>query len=185
MPEDLADFASDVEAHARTFLAGAAEIAHGSDPDTALSALVVQLAQISMAGAMLSVVEDVVPAERYEADAGPDPDPDQLREGLARLLDGIDEYAFIFDPLLPGEPNLGRISDDVAEVAVDLAHGLRHYDEGRVAEALWWWQFSYLSSWGQHALTAQRALLSIISHQRLDTDDESAIAAEADALLRD
>ena len=70
-------------------------------------------------------------------------------------------------------------------MALDLAHGLRHYDDGRVAEALWWWQFSYLSSWGQHALQAQRALLSIISHQRLDAEDEDAIAAEADALLRD
>lgn len=185
MPEDLADFASDVESHARTFLKGVGEISTGGSPETAISALVVQLAQISMAGAMLAAVEDVVPAERFEADTGPDPDADPLREGLAELLEGVDEYVFVFDPLLPAEPNLGRISDDVSGVAVDLAHGLRHYDEGRVAEALWWWQFSYLSSWGQHALQAQRALLSIISHQRLDADDEDAIAAEADALLRD
>ena len=158
---------------------------HRRLPETAISALVVQLAQISMAGAMLRRVEDVVPAERFEADTGPDPDADPLREGLAGLLEGIDEYVSVFDPLLPAEPNLGRISDDVADVSVDLAHGLRHYDDGRVAEALWWWQFSYLSSWGQHALQAQRALLSIIGHQRLDADDEDAIAAEADALLRD
>jgi hypothetical protein len=182
---DLADFASDIEAHARTFLGGVTEIAAGGSPETAISALVVQLAQISMAGAMLAAVEDVVPAERYETDAGPDPDFDPLREGLAKLLDGIDEYVTVFDPLLPEEPNLGRISDDVADVASDLAHGLRHYDDGRVDEALWWWQFSYLSSWGQHALQGQRALLSIISHQRLDADEEDAIAAEADALLRD
>ena len=185
MPEDLADFASDVESHARTFLKGVGEIAMGGSPETAISALIVQLAQISMAGAMLAAVEDVVPAERFEADTGPDPDADPLREGLASMLEGIDEYVSVFDPLLPGEPNLGRISDDVADVAVDLAHGLRHFDDGRVAEALWWWQFSYLSSWGQHALQAQRALLSIVSHQRLDADDEDAIAAEADALLRD
>ena len=185
MHEDLADFASDIESHARTFLKGVGEIATGGSPETAISALVVQLAQISMAGAMLAAVEDVVPAERFETDTGPDPDADPLREGLAGLLEGVDEYVFVFDPLLPEEPNLGRISDDVAGVALDLAHGLRHHDDGRVAEALWWWQFSYLSSWGQHALQAQRALLSIISHQRLDAEDEDAIAAEADALLRD
>ncbi|HYN74969.1 MAG TPA: DUF5063 domain-containing protein [Candidatus Limnocylindria bacterium] len=184
MPEDLEDFASDVEAHARTFIAGVSEIASGAAPETTISALVVQLAQISMAGAMLAAVEDVVPGERYEADAGPDPDADPLREGLAVLLEGIDEYASVFDPLLPVEPHLGRISDDVADVAIDLAHGLRHYDEGRIDEALWWWQFSYLSSWGQHALQAQRALLSIVSHQRLDADDEAAMEAEVDALLR-
>lgn len=182
---DLADFASDIEAHARTFLGGVTEIAVGAAPETAISALVVQLAQISMAGAMLAAVEDVVPADRYETDAGPDPDLDPLRESLAKLLDGIDEYVSVFDPLLPDEPHLGRVSDDVAEVAMDLAHGLRHYDDGRVGEALWWWQFSYLSNWGQHALQAQRALLSIIGHQRLDADEADTIAAEADALLRD
>jgi Domain of unknown function (DUF5063) len=184
-PPDLTDFASDIEAHARTYVAGVSEIALGGPPETAISALVVQLAQISMAGAMLAAVEDVVPADRYETDAGPDPDLDPLREGLAGLLEGIDEYVSVFDPLLPEVPNLGRISDDVADVAFDLAHGLRHYDEDRVDEALWWWQFSYLSSWGQHALEAQRALLSVISHQRLDADEQDAIAAEADALLRD
>ncbi len=185
MAADLTDFASDVEAHARTFLAGASEIGLGANSDTAISALIVQLAQISMAGAMLAAVEDVVPTERYEADAGPDPDADPMRERLAALLEGIDEYVTVFDPLLPEEPALGRISDDVAEVCVDLAHGLRHYEEGRVAEALWWWQFSYLSSWGQHALQAQRALLSIVSHQRLDASADDVFAAEADALLRD
>ena len=44
---------------------------------------------------------------------------------------------------------------------------------------------SLSSSWGQQALSAHRALLSIVSHQRLDVDEESVIAAEADALLRE
>jgi hypothetical protein len=101
------------------------------------------------------------------------------------LLDGIDDYAAVFDPLLPTTPTLWRISDDIAGVAGDLAHGLRHYSDGRTGEALWWWQFSYLSNWGQHALSAHRALLSIVSHQRLDVDEEAVTAAEADALLRD
>jgi hypothetical protein len=108
-----------------------------------------------------------------------------LRESLGRLLEGVDEYASVFDPLVPERPVHGRVSDDVADVAVELAHGLRHHDSGRAEEALWWWQFSYLSHWGAQALNAQRALLSIVAHQRLDSDEEAAAAAEVDALLRD
>ncbi|HTY72494.1 MAG TPA: DUF5063 domain-containing protein [Actinomycetes bacterium] len=182
---ELSDFAREIAGHAATFLSGVAEVATGAAPETAISALIVQLAQVSMAGAMLGAVHDVVPVERFETDTGPDPDLDPLRESLAGLLEGIDDYAAVFDPLLSTEPTLGRISDDIADVAGDLSHGLRHYRGGRLDEALWWWQFSYLSSWGQQALSAQRALLSIVSHQRLDVDEESATAAEADALLRD
>ena len=49
-------------------------MAAGDSPETAVSGLIVQLAQISMAGAMLGAVSDVVPADRFEEDAGPDPD---------------------------------------------------------------------------------------------------------------
>ena len=82
-----------------------------------------QLAQISMAGAMLGAVSDVVPPDRFEEDTGPDPDGDPLRESLGRLLEGLDEYASVFDPLVPERPVHGRISDDVADVAIELAHG--------------------------------------------------------------
>jgi Domain of unknown function (DUF5063) len=145
----------------------------------------VQLAQISMAGAMLGAVSDIVPPDRFEEDTGPDPDGDPLRESLGRLLEGLDEYASVFDPLVPERPVHGRVSDDVADVAIELAHGIRHHDTGRFEEALWWWQFSYLSHWGAQALNAQRALLSIVAHQRLDSEDETAAAAAVDALLRD
>ena len=71
---------------------------------------------------------------------------------------------------------------DVAAVASDLAHGMRHFESGRVDEALWWWQFSYLSSWGSPAASALRVVLSILAHLRLDADDELVADAEFDAL---
>jgi hypothetical protein len=61
-----------------------------------------------------------------------------------------------------------RLSDDLADIAADLVHGLQHYRAGRSIEALWWWQFSYLSSWGNHAGAALRALHSVVAHVRLD-----------------
>lgn len=181
----LDEFAHDIAAHIATFITGVEEVAAARVPETAVSELLVQLAQLSMAGAMLGAVRDVVPHDRFEEDTGEDPDADPLRETLASLLEGVDDYASVFDPLVPDRPVRGRISDDIANVAIDVAHGLRHHTAGRLDEALWWWQYSYLANWGAHALNAQRALLSIVSHQRLDADEESAAAAQADALLRD
>jgi hypothetical protein len=63
-----------------------------------------------------------------------------------------------------------------------LDHGLRHYDRGRVIEALWWWQFSYLSDWGERAAMALRVLHSLLAHVRLDADDDLVAEAEFDAL---
>lgn len=180
-----AEFAAEIAAQARGFVDGVGEIAAGGAPDTAIAELLVLLAQVNLAGAMLGAVADVVPQAKFEPDAGLDPDADPLREGLASLLEGLDDYAYVFDPLLPEQPTTGRVSDDVADICLDLAHGLRHYDAGATDEALWWWQFSYLSSWGDHALSAQRALLSVVAHQRLDADEVDAQAAEADALLSD
>lgn len=181
----LEEFARDISAHVRTYLTGVREIASGESPETAISSLIVQLAQVSMAGAMLGAINDVVPTARFEEDPGADVDVDPLRESLANLLEGVDEYVAVFDPLVPDRPVYHRVSDDVVDLVVDLEHGLSHFEAGRLDEALWWWQFSYLSSWGAQALSAQRALLSIVSHQRLDADDETTAAAEVDALLRE
>ena len=54
-----------------------------------------------------------------------------------------------------------------------------------MAEALWWWQFSYVASWGNEASGALRALQSIVSHDRLDTDieGEQDVIEEASAVL--
>ena len=49
----------------------------------------------------------------------------------------------------PGLESL--LSDDLTSIATALAHGLRHYRAGRVSEALWWWQFSYVNNWGNLA----------------------------------
>ena len=79
-----------------------------------------------------------------------------------------------------------RISDDLTSIATDLAHGLRHYRAGNVDEALWWWQFSYVSSWGNLAGAVLRALLSVVAHDRLDADVDRSTprpVAAADEML--
>jgi hypothetical protein len=179
---ELRRLADETAGDSQTYLDAVTEVASGSSPDTAIPVLLLAVSQLLLAGARLGAITDVVPSERFEPDAGPEADVDPLRTGLANLLDGLDEYADIVDPLTSGEVVRGALSDDLADVAADLAHGLRHYRDGRVDEALWWWQFSYLSTWGVRATSALRVLQSMLGHLRLDVDSETVADAEFEAL---
>ena len=179
--DDLGGLADLTAAEASAFLTSLTEVASGTAPDTALPLLTLALSQVIVAGARLGAVQDVVPEERFEPDAVDD-DADPLRTGLANLFTGIDEYVYVIDPITSSERADGSITNDIVDVAVALSHGLKHYASGRRVEALWWWQFSYLSEWGDRAMTALRSLQSILSHLRLDVDDETVGEAEFDAL---
>jgi len=179
---ELRRIGQDTAADAQAFLDALTEVAAGSSPDIAIPVLLLAVSQCLVAGARLGAISDVVPSERFEPDAGPDTDVDPLRAGLANLFDGLDEYADVVDPLTNGEVVRQSLSDDLSDVAADLVHGLRHYRAGWVDEALWWWQFSYLSTWGVRATSALRVLQSMIGHLRLDVEDETAADAEFDAL---
>ncbi len=181
-PDDVAVLAELTAHEASAFLTAVTEVASGNAPDTAIPLLTLALSQVLVAGARLGAIQDVVLEERFEADPGPDDDPDPLRDGLANLLTGIDEYVYVIDPVTSPERADGSITNDLADIALALTHGLKHYAAGRTTEALWWWQFSYLSSWGDRALAAMRALQSILSHLRLDADEERVSEAEFDAL---
>ena len=179
---DLRALAADSAHEARTYLATVTDIASGANPAAALPLGLLALSQVLVMGARLGAIEDIVPEDRFEVDPGPDVELDPLRENLTNLLEGLDDYADIVDPVTEPELTTGSLANDLTVVASALAHGLRHYQEGRVLEALWWWQFSFLSEWSDRALMALRALLSILSHLRLDADEEAVGEAEFDAL---
>jgi hypothetical protein len=179
---ELRRIGEEMASDAGAFLDAVTEVAAGSSPDIAIPVLLLALSQSLAAGARLGAITDIVPSERFEPDAGPDPDVDPVRANLANVFEGLDEYADVVDPLMNGEVVRGSLSDDLADVAADLAHGLRHYRSGRVDEALWWWQFSYLSTWGVRATTALRVLQSMLGHLRLDVDADTAADAEFEAL---
>jgi len=180
--DDLGGMADLTAAEASAFLTSVTEVASGSAPDTALPVLTLALSQVLAAGTRLGAIQDVVLEERFEADPGADDDVDPLRDGLANVLSGIDDYVYVVDPITSGERADGSISSDLAAIALALTHGLKHYGAGRKVEALWWWQFSYLSEWGDRALTSMRALHSILAHLRLDADEDTVGEAEFDAL---
>jgi hypothetical protein len=165
----LDELAAATAGHARDYLDALEVVVGGAAPDTTLPVLLLAVSQVLFTGAQLGALADVEAAgasRRSAPEVVTDADP--LREGLARLLDGLDEYADLVDPLTSPEVVRGLLSDDLADVAAALSHGLRHYEEGEALEALWWWQFSYLSDWGERAAAALRVLHSVFAHLRLD-----------------
>ncbi|WP_406284969.1 DUF5063 domain-containing protein [Embleya sp. NBC_00896] len=169
MSDDLNEFTREIADQIDSFVLAVTEVAKGEEPEQAVSMLLLEVSQLMLAGGRLGAIADVVPDDRFEPDSGPDPDVDALRSALSRLLEPIDVYYEVFDPYVPkSKPVAARLSDDVADVVADLAHGLAHHRAGRSHEALWWWQFSYLSNWGATASAVLRALQSVVSHARLD-----------------
>ena len=187
MSTDLDEFAQQIADQVESFLVALQAIADEEDPGRAVSLLLLEVSQVLLAGARLGVQADFQPAEEFQPDAGPDPDLDELRLKLAKMLDGVDVYSEVFDPYTDPEIETSVISDDLASVAAAVAHGLRHYRAGRIAEALWWWQFSYVANWGSEASAALRALQSIVTHDRLDADfdGEDEQVAAADEMLEE
>ncbi|MBH1934835.1 DUF5063 domain-containing protein [Streptomyces sp. AV19] len=166
---DPDDFAVSVADSIESFIVAVAEVSRGDEPDSAVPFLLLEVSQLLLTGGRLGAHEDFLPDERYEPDVGPEPDVDELRERFAALLDPVDVYSEVFDPYVPrSAPVACRVSDDLADIVTDLRHGMAHYRDGRVSEALWWWQFSYLSNWGPTASAALRALQSLVAHVRLD-----------------
>ncbi|ANH37963.1 hypothetical protein I601_1529 [Nocardioides dokdonensis FR1436] len=180
------EFAQQIADQVASFLLALRAIAREADGGRAISLLLLEISQVLLAGARLGAQQDFTLHSRYQPDVGPEPDLDEMRMRLALMLDNIDTYSFVFDPYVP-EVVESQLSDDLAAIATDLDTGLRHYRLGNVGEALWWWQFSYVSSWGNLAGAALNALLSVVAHDRLDVDldlDADQVAA-ADAMLSD
>jgi hypothetical protein len=179
---DLLGVARAVADECRSYLSTVTEVAAGSTPDATIPLLLLAVSDMLAAGARLGAMQDVVPPERFEPDVGADPDVDPLHVALANVLDGLDEYPEIVDPVLGPEIGDATISGDLVAIGAALAQGLRHYEAGQVLEALWWWQFSYLSVWGERASSVLRVLQVMLGHLRLDVEDDVAAEAEYDAL---
>lgn len=179
---DLIQLARTMAEQSRSFLNTISEVAAGTTPDAVVPLLLLATSDILSAGARLGAMVDVVPASRFEPDIGPDTDVDPLRTALAVILEGIDEYVEVEDPLLGADVTGASLSGDLGAVASALTQGLRHYEAGQVLEALWWWQFSYLSVWGERASCALRVVQVLLAHLRLDVEDDVAAEAEYDAL---
>jgi hypothetical protein len=166
-PQD--EFAVQIADQVESFLIALKAVAAEGNPGTGISMLLLEISQILLAGARLGAQVDFTPTSDYQPDVGPEADLDELRLRLAVLFGDVDTYSFVFDPFDPEQVE-SQLSDDLTQIAADLENGLRHFSLGNTAEALWWWQFSYVSSWGNLAGALLNALLSIVTHDRLDVE---------------
>jgi hypothetical protein len=68
----------------------------------------------------------------------------------------FDRYSEIYNPTItaPAEPVYGSILHDLADIYRDVGSGLRAYENGRRAAAIWEWSFGLHSHWGAHATSA-------------------------------
>jgi hypothetical protein len=184
MSSETEDFAQSMADSFSSFLLALREIAREGNVGQAIPLLLLELSQISLAGARLGAQQDFAPRQEYQPDVGPEADLDDMRLRLAEMLYDVDTYSYVFDPYVPDTVE-SQLSDDLTSIAADLENGLRHYREGDIDEALWWWQFSYVSSWGNLAGVALNALLSVVAHDRLDNEftGEAEEIAAADEML--
>ena len=181
LDEQTQEFAQQIADQVESFRLARRAIARTGD-GRAIPLLLLEISQVLLAGARLGAHSDFVPRAEYQPDVGPEADIDAMRLRLAEILGDLDTYSFVFDPYVP-EIVESQLSDDLASMATDLENGLRHFKLGNVEEALWWWQFSYVSSWGNLAGAALNALVSVVAHSRLDVDtldegDQLAVANE-------
>ena len=178
------DFAASIADSVESFLLALRAVSRETNGGAAISILLLEISQVLLTGARLGAQVDFEPRSEYQPDVGPDADLDDMRLRLAGLLGGVDTYSFVFDPYAP-EVVDSQLSDDLTSIASDLENGLRHYRAGDVDEALWWWQFSYVSSWGNLAGAVLNALLSVVAHDRLDVegDLDADQGAAADEML--
>jgi len=177
---DAEDFAQQIADQIESFLVALKAIAAEGNGSAAVSLLLLECSQVLLAGARLGAQQDFKPSGEFQPDVGPDPDLDEMRLRLAEMLGGLDTYSFVFDPYLP-EVVESQLSDDLTSIAYDLENGLRHFRLGNVNEALWWWQYSYVASWGNLGGATLNALISVVAHDRLDAEftgeDEEVAAA--------
>ena len=172
LDHETEDFAQQIADQVASFLLALRAISREEGGGGAISLLLLEISQVLLTGARLGAQVDFEPRSEYQPDVGPESDLDDMRLRLAKLFGGVDTYSLVFDPYDP-EVVDSSLSDDLTSIASDLENGLRHYRAGDVDEALWWWQFSYVNNWGNLAGAALNALITVVAHDRFDTDFEA------------
>ncbi len=120
------EFSTQIADSVESFLLAVRAIAASGEGGSAVPLLLLEVSQVLLTGARLGAQSDFQPREEFQPDVGEEADVDELRMGLATILDSVDTYSFVFDPYEP-EIVVSQISDDVASIVTDLENGLRHH----------------------------------------------------------
>lgn len=88
----------------------------------------------------------------------------RLNELLAAKLGSVNGYWKVFDP--PDKKSLvsTTLSDDLADICLDLEDGLALQRSGVPRnDFLWQWRFDFRAHWGRHAVSAMTAIHHLIA----------------------
>ena len=160
LDSDTEDFAQSIADSFASFLLALREIAREGDAGRAISLLLLEISQISLTGARLGAQRDFEPRERVPARRRPRVRPRRDAAAARRRCSTTSTpTATCSTPTCPrwsraSSPTTSPASPPTSRPACATTA------QGDVDEALWWWQFSYVSSWGNLAgVVAQRAAL--------------------------
>jgi len=86
----------------------------------------------------------------------------QLSERLRKQLGNLDEYWNVFDPTQKEEAIVCSLSQDIAEIYLDLQDALKLQTSGASLEDMYFdWRFDFRSHWSRHATSALKVAIQI------------------------
>lgn len=86
----------------------------------------------------------------------------QLSNILKAKLGDLDTYWSVFDPTEPQKSAPGSLSQDLAEIYMDLREAIELVKTGVSAEDVYWqWRFDFREHWARHAVEALKVVLFI------------------------
>lgn len=87
----------------------------------------------------------------------------QLSTKLREKLGNLDEYWDVFDPTQKEEAILCSLSQDIAEIYMDLQDALKLQTSGASLEDMYFdWRFDFRSHWSRHATSALKVAILIL-----------------------
>ncbi len=125
------------------------------------------LAELQVAGLRFFKNSHAIPANEIENEDHEDTEAlarhQQRYNEVSKQLGGLafNYYHDISDPHAiyePAEVGMGSLTDDLADIYLELADGLRRFESGNTDDAVWHWRFSYMAHWGTHLCSAMLAL---------------------------
>ena len=103
----------------------------------------------------------------------------QLYRALGTTLGNYNSYWEVFDPIevTRRDPIRTSLADDLADIYRDLKGGLiaATAANGSIpTDVIWHWRYRFTSHWGQHAMSAMRAIHShMFMHDLAESSEES------------
>lgn len=92
-----------------------------------------------------------------------DHEVDSPMSKLMGFLGKYDPYHMVFNPLGKKKAITAPLSDDLADIYLDLKRPLLTYESGNVAEAQWHWRFNIRDHCGQHIVHAMAPIHQLVN----------------------